>query len=262
MCPDSCIAYTGPFAALDRCPKCQLPRYENVKGKRKPVKQYYTIPLGPMLQALWRTPEGADRMRYRNHKTNKIMQQLNQNHGVIPIYEGVFHGLEYINAVLAGKIHPNDTLIFFSLDGAQLYRDKQSDCVFAIWVILNLNPEIRYKKKYVLPACFIPGPNNPDNTESFLLPSFRHVSALQKKGLKVWDGRQQKLVVTRPFFCFGTADTVALPILNGLVGHNGSAGCRIYCGMRGRHKPNQPMYYPAALKPNNYTVKGSDQEFK
>src|SRR6266704_5251237 len=152
MCPNSCIAYTGPFATLDGCPntKCQLPRYENVKGKKQARKQFSTIPLGPMLQALWRTPGGADRMQYWNSKTNKIMQQLNHNHGVIPIYEDIFHGLEYINAVHAGKINPDDTLIFFSLDRAQLYCDKQSDCVFAIWVILNLSPDICYKKKYVL----------------------------------------------------------------------------------------------------------------
>jgi hypothetical protein len=71
-------------------------------------------------------------MRYRNHKTNEIMQQLNQNNGVISVYEDVFHGLEYINAVRAGKIDPNDTLIFFSIDGAQLYRDKPSDCTIGI----------------------------------------------------------------------------------------------------------------------------------
>ena len=120
MCSNSCLAYTGPFSTLDQCPNCQLPRYEKVKGKNKPVKQFVSIPLGPMLQALWRTPEGADRMRYRNRKTHEVMQQLNQNHGIVTTYEDVFHGLKYINAIRAGKINPDDTLIFFSLDGAQL----------------------------------------------------------------------------------------------------------------------------------------------
>jgi hypothetical protein len=176
MCPNSCIAYTGPFAALDKCSKCQSPRYEYAKGKKKPQKQYYTIPLGPMLQALWRMPEGADRMRYRNRKTQEIIEQLTRNHGVMPTYEDIFHGREYLNAVRAGKIRPNDTLILFSIDGAQLYRDKQSDCVFAIWVILNLNPEIRYKKKYMLPTCF-----TAQTIQITLNPSCYRASAMSRR---------------------------------------------------------------------------------
>jgi hypothetical protein len=146
----------------------------------------------------------------------------------------------------------------YSIDGVQLYRDKESDCFFSIWVILNLSPDLRYKKKYILPANFIPGPNKPSNTESFLLPSFRHASALQKDGLKVYDAQKQEEILCGLFFCFFTADTVAIPTLNGLVGHTGGSGCRIPCGQRGWRKPKQPTYYPAALKPDDYSVKGCD----
>lgn len=31
MCPNTCIAYTGPFSQLDNCPKCQQPRYDMAK---------------------------------------------------------------------------------------------------------------------------------------------------------------------------------------------------------------------------------------
>ena len=94
MCINSCIAYTGPFKSLDACPKCATSRYEhpvttseqrqenpaegeesrsNSRGVvRKARKQYYTIPLGPQLQALWRTPEGAERTLYRQRKTDEI----------------------------------------------------------------------------------------------------------------------------------------------------------------------------------------------
>ncbi|KAI0058691.1 hypothetical protein BV25DRAFT_1188194 [Artomyces pyxidatus] len=46
--------------------------------------------------------------------------------------------------------------------------------------------------------------------------------------------------------------------LNGLVGHNGGYGCRLYCPIKGRHKHGQPYYYPAFLIPDNYTVPGCD----
>jgi hypothetical protein len=186
------------------------------------------------------------------------MATLHANGYQLPVLDDVFHGLEYLDAVRAGQISDDDILLMYSIDGAQLYRDKESDCFFSIWVILNLSPDLRYKKKYILPANFIPGPNKPANTESFLLPSFRHASALQKEGLKVYDGRKKEEIICGLFFCFFTADTVAIPTLNGLVGHTGSSGCRIPCGQRGRRKPRQPTYYPAALKPDDSSIKGCD----
>jgi hypothetical protein len=245
MCVNSCLAFTGPFSALQECPKCHENRYEDghpALRNQKARKCFYTIPIGPQLQALWRSPEGADRMRYRERKTREIIQELERNDGQVSAYEDVFSGREYLQAVDRGDI------------GAQLYRDKASDCWFFIWVILNLSPDLRYKKHSIIPAGFVPGPKAPVNTESFLLPSFRHFSALQKEGLKVWDGRMQQEVTSRPFFMFGTADTLGLPIISGLVGHSGSHGCRLYCGFRGRRKIGGSMYYAAALKPENYNV--------
>ena len=255
MCTNSCVAFTGPFKELDKCPKCNENRYEENRKTKKmqPRRQFYTIPVGPLIQAMWRTPEGADRMRYRDRKTTEIIKTIHAT-GKIPTYEDVLHGSEYLDACREGRIGPDDTLLMVSLDAAELYRDKESSCWVAIWVLLDLSPDLRYKKKYVLPAFLVPGPNKPDNMESFLLPSFRHVSALQKEGLTVYDGRQKRQITSRPFFGFGTADTVALPILSGAVGHHGNNGCRQSCGMQGRHVPGKPTYYPAALKPDNYTV--------
>ncbi|KAF8344789.1 hypothetical protein F5887DRAFT_868957, partial [Amanita rubescens] len=62
MCPENCIAYTGPFESLDTCPECGTSRYDensrssasrgNSVQKKVPRKQFYTIPLGFQLQAL------------------------------------------------------------------------------------------------------------------------------------------------------------------------------------------------------------------
>ncbi|KAJ6542436.1 hypothetical protein B0H10DRAFT_1645826, partial [Mycena sp. CBHHK59/15] len=53
----SCIAYTGPFAKLDKCPypKCGEPRYDQAKlrhGVRVARAKFWTIPIGPYIQAL------------------------------------------------------------------------------------------------------------------------------------------------------------------------------------------------------------------
>ncbi|KAK2467336.1 hypothetical protein APHAL10511_000571 [Amanita phalloides] len=255
MCIRSCVAFTGPFKGLDKCPECNEDRYQKNKksGKLQPQQQFYTIPLGPQLQAMWRTPEGADRMRYRNHKTDEIIQKILKEHK-ISSFEDIFDGFEYINACRDNKIHPDDVFVKLSIDATQLYRNKVSDTWFGIWVVLNLSPNLCYKKNYVLPAFFIPGPNKPENMDSFLLPSLRHVSALQKEGLQVYDGCLGRLITSQPFFGFGTADTLALPLLSGLVGHNGHNGCRLSCGMPGQHPPGKPTYYPAVLQLNNYMI--------
>jgi hypothetical protein len=186
MCPGSCLAYMGPFAILTECPTCGTPQYEDMSmltDPKKPRKQFYMIPLRLQLQALWRMPDGADRMRHRIRKTNEIIADIRKNSNRILAYDDVFHGSQYLRAVCEHKIKKDDVFLMFLLDGAQLYRDKASDFWFSIWVILNLSPDLRYKKKYVLPSCFVPGPNYLGNMDSFLLPSFRHLSALQKKAL-------------------------------------------------------------------------------
>ncbi|KAJ6498757.1 hypothetical protein C8R45DRAFT_787665, partial [Mycena sanguinolenta] len=74
MCPNSCVAYTAHWAELEECPKCGSPRYdplhlENSDGMNKvPLRQFDTIPIGPVLQALWRSEDGAKRMRHRQKR--------------------------------------------------------------------------------------------------------------------------------------------------------------------------------------------------
>jgi hypothetical protein len=253
MCYNSCVAFTGPFANLQHCPECSELRYDPKKPGNVPLKRFYTIPLGPQIQAQWQTPEGANRMRYRNRKTAAIRAKFDRNPGKpIDVYEDIYDGYQYLEAVKSGLIKEDDTLVMFSLDGAQLYRDKESDCYFFVWIILNLSPEFCYKKAYVLPGGFVPGPNPPKKVESFLLPSFRHVSAVQREGgLAVWDGQKQQLMCSNIFFAAGTADTVALTDLTGFVGHQGAHGCRIQCTAGGCRKPGASTYYPMATLPSD-----------
>lgn len=266
MCPNTCLAYTGPFADLEACPTCEGPRYDqdiflSSGGRKKVARQhFYTMPLGPQLQALWRTLNGAREMGYRARQTELIIEELEENDGYIDVYEDIYHAQEYLDAVRRGDISPNDVVITFSMDGAQLYEDKQSDCWIYIWVIFNLSPDRRYKRKYVVPGGIIPGPNNPKNTDSFLFPGFHHVCGLMKDGLGVWDASIDRTFMSRPFlYCF-CADGPGSVHFTGLVGHHGAYPCRLYCGLKGRHKPRAPHYYPALQKPHNYTVQACSHD--
>jgi hypothetical protein len=66
----------------------------------------------------------------------------------------------------------------FSINGAQLYRDKKSECWIYVWILLEMGPDERYKVRNILP-----GPKAPENLESFIFPGLAHVSALQREGL-------------------------------------------------------------------------------
>ena len=112
MCPDSCMAYTGPFADLEKCPLCSHSRYDPIRlamsnGRVKiPIQQFYTLPIGPQVQALWRTPESARNMQHRRNQTDKILQQMDQDDGILRSYDDLYHGSEYLSAYIRGDIAP------------------------------------------------------------------------------------------------------------------------------------------------------------
>ena len=83
-----------------------------------------------------------------------------------------------------------------------------------------------------------------------------HLCALQKEGLSVWNPILKELFRDHPFLALVTADGPAMAYLNGLVGHHGAFGCRLYCPVKGRRKDGGTHYYPALLKPSNYAVEG------
>jgi hypothetical protein len=167
MCPQSCAAYTGPYDQLEVCPECNQSRYDQFRlqtsqGKVKvPVQTFYTIPLGPQIQAMWRNPTTAKKLMYRRTATKEILDRLVANGGNIETFDDLLHGSEYLEACARGDIGPEDTVIMCSIDGAQLYQDKDSDCWILIWIFLEFAPEFRYKKLHVMPGAFVPGPKKP-----------------------------------------------------------------------------------------------------
>ena len=262
MCVDSHVAFTGPFAHLERCPRCGQSRYDEAKlaksgGKKKvPRKVFTTFPVGPQLQACWKSPETAQKMLYRRHKTEEILRA--QGQGEDYAFDDVFCGTDYLDAVENGKIKEYDTVVMLSIDGAQLHRNKKSDCWIYIWIILDLAPDQRYKIRNILPGGIIPGPNNPKHLDSFLFPGLAHLSALQKEGLHIWDGYNSVAAISFIFLLLVLADAIASAQLTGSVGHHGRKGCRILCELPGRNKPCGSHYYPVLLRPLDSNDDGSN----
>lgn len=270
MCINSCVAFTGPFLTLDKCPICKEPRYDQFRlqsthGRDKvPRQEFHTIPIGPQLQALYREPRSATATHYLRDERSRVLSAIEEN-GCPDKYSDVLHGSDLIETFRDGRVAENDIVLMFSVDGAQLYAKKASACWIYIWVLFNLSPDRRYKKKHVFIGGFIPGPNNPKNLDSFLFPGLAHLSAIQKEGLCIWDSALQQEIHSKVFLALLTADGPGMMHITGLVGYHGKHGCRLYCGLPGRREPQGKHYFPALLKPVDYDINGclhEDVDFK
>ncbi|KAG6864055.1 hypothetical protein C0991_000548 [Blastosporella zonata] len=256
LCLNSCLAYTGPLANKEICHRCGQPRLDPITGK--PRVQLFTIPLGFSIQALKRHVTTAKQMDYFWKRSQELLKEL-RNNGEIELVDDIVCGTDVLLAVDRGDIQEDDTVIMFSFDGAQIYRNKQSDCWISIWTIIAFSPDLRFKKRLVLPGSITPGPRKIKIIESCLFPSLHHIAAINKRGgLPVWDASRNRLKNSKLYIVLATADGPGMVYLNGLVGHSGKMGCRLWCGLVGRHKPGAPMHYPVLAKPTDYTVVGCD----
>ncbi|KIJ46609.1 hypothetical protein M422DRAFT_59584 [Sphaerobolus stellatus SS14] len=263
QCPKTCMAYTGPLADRETCIECGASRWDKVtlhksKGKtKKPAREFLTVPIGPQIQALFRSPDMAKELMYLQNRADDIQRRVEAGES-IQQYDDIVTGWEFIQALQRGIVKPHDVVFMESMDGAQLYRDKESDCWIIIFVLFMVSPENRYKKRLVLPGGIIGGPNAPKHMESFFYPGLYHISALQKEGLKIWNASTNCLYSSNLIYWLTSADSPGSIHMQGTVGHTGACPCRIFCGLKGRHKPGRSHHYLALLKPNNYTVPGCD----
>lgn len=146
------------------------------------------------------------------------------------------------------------------MDGAQLYEHKASNCWIYIWLLIDVAPDKRYKKRYILPGAIIPGPTKPKHSDSFLFPGLHHIAALQNEGFRIWDAYRDIVFLSRPWVFLTGADAIGAPDITGLVSHHGRLGCRHWCGRKGRRKPGGSHYYSVCLKPENYDECGCDDD--
>jgi hypothetical protein len=94
--------------------------------------------------------------------------------------------------------------------------------------------------------------------DSFLFIGLYHLASIQNDGLPIWDASHNISFISNPFLALATADGPGMAYLNGCVGHQGKIHCHLHCPLKGRHKPGAAQYYPARLKPHNYSVPGCD----
>ena len=214
MCINSCLAYTGPRETLDTCPRCGEPQY--CLGTTKPQKRFTTVPIGPVIQALYSSLEVSESMHYLENKLTENLAHARLNGGILDVYDDTASGQALIDAWDEGRFKSGDVALQFSIDGAQLRANRPSEAWFFIWVIHNLPPNMRYKKAYVIPGAIIPGPKKPWDIDSYMFPSLYHIAALQREGLAIYNVSLGTLIRSCPLVVFGTAD-----MMNSMYSHQG-----------------------------------------
>lgn len=87
----------------------------------------------------------------------------------IDIYDDVYCSLTLLEAAKWGNLNSQHTVLMLSIDRAQLFESKPSDCWIYIWVLLDLAPNLCNKNRYAPLGGFIPGPNKPQESQLFSL---------------------------------------------------------------------------------------------
>ena len=257
MCPNTCVAYTGLYEELDACPRCSMSRY--LPNTNASWKQFTTVPIGPVIQAFYGSCKLAKHMHYLERALSANADRAQRTGGRLDKYDNVSCGRDILSAWTSGTLGKSDMALQLSIDSAQLRANQPSEAWVFIWIVHNLPPNLRYKKRFVIPGAIVPGPNKPGDIDSFLFPLLYHVAALQREGLRIYDASDNSYIPhSKPLIVFATADSLGSAAMSGMVGHSGKYGCRLYCNMPSRHHTGDGHYYPAMLMPHNYTVPGCE----
>ena len=218
MCINLCLAFTGLRETLDTCSHCGESYH---LGTTRPQKCFTTIPMGPIIQAMYSSQNVADYMHYLERTLAENLECARLSGGVLDIYNDTACSQALIDAWGEGHIKKGDVALQFYIDGAQLRADWPSEAWFFIWVIHNLLPTMCCKKAFVIPGAIVPGPKKPWDIDSFMFPSLYHITALQHKGLTLYNTSLRTLVCSHPLVLFGTADSPRSAFMSGMVGHSG-----------------------------------------
>ena len=80
MCSNSCVAFAGPYAELRTCFECSAEHYETITQRKKqisvPCRQALTIPIGPQIQAQYRSPKSAWNMGHCAQVMEPLLAKL------------------------------------------------------------------------------------------------------------------------------------------------------------------------------------------
>jgi hypothetical protein len=255
MCPKSCIAYTGPYRDLDKCPFfiksqgantiCNEPRYRNGDtNKRKPRAQVQILPVMSTIHAMFHNADTAKQLRHRDSCLKQALHLVGRAKTYSDFGDSKIHEMQRTKMSLFEDAR--DISFALSTDGAQLTMKKHSNTWLLILIILNLPPTIRYKTKNVIINFATPGPNSPGDIESFIQPLFEEM-AMASEGIWIWDAIDSSYFMGHACIVMALGDMLGSAKLNGMAGHSAIFGDRfalVQGAKASNSKGAKAQYYP------------------
>lgn len=228
-CIGSCVCFAGHYASLEKCPRCNEPRFEvDSHGTKKPRSQFSYIPLIPRLKAYIASPHIASEMQYRS-------QHLHNPGSLQDIFDGTYyqalrntpvtvHG-EVVNPPATYFQDPRDIALGLSTDGYGIFTHGQATAWPLVLFNYNLSPEVRFHSDNLLALGVIPGPKKPADMDSFLIPLAEELFQLAA-GVKAYDALSGSPFLLRAFLLIIFGDFPAVSMLMKMKGVNGISPCR------------------------------------
>jgi len=227
-CIKSCIAYTGKYELLERCPFCRQPRFTNDRKIRRTFKY---IPLIPQIQSFFQSLSMIERMTYRSrfeHHPDRICDVFDSAH-----YQRLLHQRVTVDGVKRPYnffSDVRDIAFGLSMDGYLLFKRRRGGPK-AVPIILqnyNLPPNIRTHLEHIICLGLV---HNPKDLGSFLAPVDDELAKLAL-GVKTFDASTQELFDAHAYVILEHGDIVAVEGMLGIKGHNGFCPCRS-CKIKG-----------------------------
>ncbi|KAE8217309.1 hypothetical protein CF319_g8576, partial [Tilletia indica] len=244
MCPNSCMAFVGPNANLQRCTatrdgqRCRERRYDE---NGKPRKTFTTIPILPRARAKWASGYASTYLHERATRSVEELQDHDEDHIFLDFGDGAVMWMLKENKGLFQTA--GEEAYMLSVDGAQMVERKESNGWIVLLTCLNTPPQTRFRRKESFVASVIPGPRNPVDVDSFLWPIMQEF-ARASRGYWLWDGGKREWFLWRAYLVFAAADQPGSQKINHMTGTSGYSGCRI-CHIIANYVPNQTTgYFP------------------
>ncbi|KAL5634296.1 hypothetical protein ACGC1H_006190 [Rhizoctonia solani] len=247
-CNNVCHAFTREYADEEACSTCGHPRFDS---RGKPFKTFEYLPSTPRFQSYFNNPAMVQAMNYRHEyklEPGRIDEYFDSTNyadlrATDIVVEGVNLGVKYFS-------RRRDIAYMVMLDGVQLFKqptNQKSSCWPIMAQNLNLSASQRAKLRNLIPLGVIPGPNQPKDFDSFLVP-FVEEALEQARGVETYDVTTGKKFTLRAHPVIISGDMQVIKHVTQMKGPNGKLPCR-GCEISGIYHTCRRKYYIPLTNP-------------
>ena len=224
-CKNSCIAYTSKYVHFQSCPFCREARFNQVG---KPHRQFMYLPLIPQLRGYFQSVQMIQILSYR------VDYDLRKGE-VCDVFDGnLYQELLRCRVVVDGEelshqyfSDSRDIALGFCTDSYLLFRRQRKGPCGTPLLLQNYNlpPDVRTRSKNLLCVGIVPGPHQPKDLGSFLVPLDDECAELAY-GIQTFNALQRALFKLHAYIILKSGDIVAIERFLNIKGHNSIFPCR------------------------------------